>query len=194
MAELLRPDIAAAAARLSSPLGTKKEIRALVRHLLAGERVDAVVPGMLKNGNGLLALTDRRLLFLRDGWAGQALEQFPLLQVGSIVLDPGMVLAKLSVHAGGQKLVFSSVPKSEGADFVERVRVAVSAQLLPSAPVPGPPADPFAKRAPAPAPAPAGGDFPAVIEQLRQLAELRDAAVITIADFKAKKAELLARI
>jgi hypothetical protein len=39
--------------------------------------------------------------------------------------------------------------------------------------------------------APVGGSVP---EQIRQLAELRDQGILTVAEFEAKKAELLARL
>jgi hypothetical protein len=45
--------------------------------------------------------------------------------------------------------------------------------------------------APAPAPAPAAGLDPGVIEQLKQLAELRDSGVLTPEEFDAQKTKLL---
>lgn len=48
---------------------------------------------------------------------------------------------------------------------------------------------------PAPQPAPAQADSTAtIVEQIKQLAGLRDAGAITVEEFEAKKAELLARI
>jgi len=50
----------------------------------------------------------------------------------------------------------------------------------------------YAAPAPAPAPAPAaGGLSPDVIEQLKQLAQLKDAGVLTPEEFDAQKAKLL---
>jgi len=49
-----------------------------------------------------------------------------------------------------------------------------------------------APAAPAPAAAPAGGDMDAKIAQLKQLGELRDAGILTDAEFDAKKAQILA--
>ena len=50
---------------------------------------------------------------------------------------------------------------------------------------------PAAASAPAPAAAPAGGDMDAKIAQLKQLGELRDAGILTDAEFDAKKAQIL---
>ena len=49
-----------------------------------------------------------------------------------------------------------------------------------------------APAAPAPAAAPAGGDMDAKIAPLKQLGELRDAGILTDAEFDAKKAQILA--
>lgn len=51
---------------------------------------------------------------------------------------------------------------------------------------------PTAAPAPAPAPAPQSGGTP--VEQLRQLAEQRDAGILSEEKFTSKKAEILARI
>lgn len=48
--------------------------------------------------------------------------------------------------------------------------------------------------APTPTPAAAGGDTAAIMEQIKQLGSLRDAGVLTVDEFEAKKAELLKRI
>lgn len=64
------------------------------------------------------------------------------------------------------------------------------------APQPATPA-PIPTPAPAPAAAPAvsgGGDTATIVEQIKQLAALRDAGAITPDEFEAKKAELLKRI
>lgn len=47
---------------------------------------------------------------------------------------------------------------------------------------------------PAPTPATGGGDAAAIMEQIKQLGSLRDAGVLTVDEFEAKKAELLKRI
>lgn len=71
----------------------------------------------------------------------------------------------------------------------------------PYAPQPAPAPQPFQPQPiqpppqPAAAPGPAGGgDAASVVEQIKQLAGLRDAGAITPEEFEAKKAELLARI
>ena len=56
---------------------------------------------------------------------------------------------------------------------------------------PPPPAAAAPAAAPAPAPAPPATDTQTLIDQLRQLGELRDAGVLTEAEFEVKKAQIL---
>jgi hypothetical protein len=65
--EQLRPDIKQASDRMQNQIGAKREIRKLVEHLWEGEHVQHMVSGTYGPGNGLLVLTDRRLLFIVDG-------------------------------------------------------------------------------------------------------------------------------
>lgn len=190
MAEQLRPDIAAAAARLSSTLGSKREIRKLVEHLWEGETVEMLAPGQYGSGQGVLALTDRRLFFLKDGWTGAATEDFPLNRVSSVAWSSGLVMGAITIFASGNKAEIKSVPKANGKAIVDRVRGVLS-----EAATAAPPSYTASSAWDQPTgTSPASSSFPAVMEQLRQLAELRDTGIISTADFEAKKAELLSRI
>ncbi len=71
----------------------------------------------------------------------------------------------------------------EPLDDADRQAIA-EAESQPIAPAPAPPPPP----APAPAPAPAQDDY---INELKKLAELRDAGIITDEEFEAKKKQLL---
>ncbi len=76
---------------------------------------------------------------------------------------------------------------------------APPAQTPPSAPytpqpAPAPQATAPAPTPPASAPAPNGADTAAIVEQIKQLASLRDAGAITADEFEAKKKDLLSRI
>jgi hypothetical protein len=72
-----RPDIAAAVGRMASPDGVRREIQHLPAYLRTGESVQRLAAGVYGVGTGLLAVTDRRVLVLREGRAGQASEGFP---------------------------------------------------------------------------------------------------------------------
>ncbi len=184
MTEDPRPDIAAATALLpGSKLISKRHIRQLIEHLSENERVEHLTPGIYDKGAGVLAHTDRRLLFLRDTWRGSATsEDFPFSRISSVQWSSGLMLGTVTIFANGNTAEIKNVPKEIGKSMVDAVRAIIS-QPAPTAYSPPP----------VPSAPTASGDGD-VIEQLRKLGELRDAGIVTDAEFEAKKAELLARL
>jgi len=172
----LRPDIAAAAAVLPSTLGSGKEIKKLEEHLWEGESVLALVTGVFAGSNGLLTMTDRRLLFTVDGAMKSVSEDFPFDRVTSVQWSSGMMFGKISIVTSGVKTDIVNVDKTRGKTFVDTARNRVS---MPSAP------------APAPAPAAAAPATEGIGDQLTKLAALHDAGVLSDEEFAAAKARAL---
>ncbi len=92
------------------------------------------------------------------------------------------MLGTVTIFANGNTAEIKNVPKEIGKSMVDAVRAIIS-QPAPTAYSPPP----------VPSAPTASGDGD-VIEQLRKLGELRDAGIVTDAEFEAKKAELLARL
>ena len=186
----LRPDIAEAAGRMDTQMGAKREIRSLETQLWEGEQVQHLASGLYAGGTGLVALTDRRLLFYMDGRMKKASEDFPLEKISSVQWTSGMMLGSLTIFASGNKAEITNMSKVGGKLIADIIRNRLT--LHPPAPAAQPPAAP-----PVPAPvqtlAPASGEGD-VFEALEKLGKLRDAGIVTAAEFEAKKAELLARI
>lgn len=180
MSDELRPDIAAAMARMQTKLGAKREIRRLIEYLWEGERVDFLASGQYGPGTGLVALTDRRMLFVKDGVMSKSTEDFPLEKISSVQWSSGMLLGTMIVFASGNKAEIKSMDKKDGKQLADALRDRISPGHAPAQP------------AAAPAPAPAGGGD--VYAQLAKLGELRDAGILTPQEFDAKKGELLGRI
>src|SRR5687768_8843718 len=190
----LRPDIQAAAARMDNQNGAKREIRKLVEYRWEDETVRHMVSGTYGSGTGLAVLTDRPLMFVKDGWVGKTTEDFPLDKISSVQWNSGIMFGKLTVFASGNKAEITNVGKQAGKAIADTIR-----ERLASGPTypPQPPAQPPTPVAPAPAPAsapPADMSRDEVFSALRQLGELRDAGIVTDAEFEAKKKELLDRI
>jgi hypothetical protein len=171
----LRPDIAEARSKMRVKFGGGREIKRLTQHLWEGETVEQMTTGAYGKGNGLVVLTDRRLLFVHHGVMSHSSEDFPLEKVSSVQWGSGMVTGEITVFASGNKSVIKSVNKDDGKELVDRIRHRIS--------VPG-------------TSAPAGGapDPADPIEQIRKLGDLRDAGVLTPEEFEAKKADLLKRV
>jgi hypothetical protein len=105
---------------------------------------------------------------------------------------PGLAgtVARTAVIAGTASAVAGGVSRSQEAKAQAAqgqqqaaIDASVAAQLA---------AQPAAAPPPPAAAAPAAGDTDALIEQLTKLGQLRDAGVLTDAEFEAQKAKLLA--
>jgi hypothetical protein len=176
----MRPDIAAAMSRMTWKLGGGREIKKLPEHLHEGERVEYIAQGKYGDNQGIVVMTDSRLLFVFHGFTRQVVEDFPYRSISSVQNKAGMLLGELKVFASGNQAVISELQKPDLKYLVDALR-----QRLGATP---------AAATPAPAAAPAPPAAPDVMDQLRRLGELRDAGVLTQQEFDAKKAELLARL
>lgn len=177
-ADQLRPDIDGAASRMSQKLGGKRELRKLPQMLQAGETVKEITTGTYgreSSNTGLLVLTDQRLLFFFDGWVNSKSEDFPLEVVTTVAASSGFGVSTVTISSGGHKVEIRSCP--DGKRVAESARLELAAVRHRSA-------------------APAAPTAPAidVSDQIRKLAELRDAGILTDEEFTAKKTDLLARL
>lgn len=176
-----RSDIVTATGKMSYKMGSKREIKRLPEHLWENERVDLLTGGTYGSGTGVLVLTDRRLLFLKDGVMSKTSEDFPLEKISSIQWSTGMLLGKMTVFASGNKAEINNVQKQDGKAITDAVRARITGV---GASATEPPV--------AAASAPASG--PDVFEQLRKLSELHAAGILTEDEFAAKKQQLLDQI
>lgn len=172
----LRPDIAAAKAKMRVKFGGGREIKRLTEYLWEAEQVERMTTGAYGKGTGLIVLTDRRLLFVQHGIMSQTTEDFPLDKVSSIQWSSGMMLGTITVFATGNKAEIKNVDKGDGKEIVDLVRHRLSDKTPPAAP------------------AATGGGGQDVYEQLRKLGELHTAGVLTDEEFEKKKADLLGRL
>jgi hypothetical protein len=171
-----RPDIVAAAARMGWRMGGKRELKMLAVHLYEGETVRSIAQGTYAGKQGILVLTDVRLLFLFHGVLGQAKEDFPLRLISSVQTKSGLGTGELRVFASGNSASISGILKSDLEHLADAIRQGMASQHAASAT----------------APRPSAADDP--YDALQKLASLRDAGVLTEEEFEAKKRDLLGRI
>jgi Bacterial PH domain/Short C-terminal domain len=164
-----RLDIAAAADRIRNTYGTKNEIKHLEEYLEPGEVVSEIAGGRFGKGNGLLALTDRRIVFVFHGVVRTGLEEFRLPVLTAVSSSGGVIWASISLTLAGRTARIESIDKTDAKRMVDAIRLTLSART----------------------PTPAMVDIPA---QIKKLADLRDAGVLTTEEFEAKKTDLLARM
>ncbi|WP_367572790.1 PH domain-containing protein [Streptomyces globisporus] len=170
----VRPDIDAAAEKLASTLGSKREIQRLPEVLWEGETVEMLATGIYGKGNGLLAMTSMRLIFLKHGVLSQQVEDFPFSKISSVQWSGGMLSGSLSVFTSGNKAEIKSIPKADGKALADKLRSRIATGA-----------------APAPVPAPAAGAQQDVGSRLATLDQLRAAGAITDTEYQDRRTQIL---
>jgi hypothetical protein len=170
MATELRPDIAAAKAKLKAgTFGSGRELKKLPGYLEDGETVAAITSGTYASGIGLLALTDRRLLFIRDGVFSNALQDFRFDRISSVQWVSGLMLGTIQITVSGSRADITNVYKEDGRVMADLLRNLASQP-----------------------PAAATAASSSVADELTKFAALHAQGVLTDEEFSAKKAALLA--
>ncbi|GAA2714629.1 MULTISPECIES: PH domain-containing protein [Streptomyces] len=174
----VRPDIDAAASKLSSTVGAKREIQRLPEVLWEDETVEMLATGIYGKGNGLLAMTNQRLVFFFHGLLGQQVEDFPYSRISSVQWSGGMLMGTLTVFASGNKAEIKQVPKDQGKALSDHLRMRIANGGALSTPAP-------AVSAPMPALA---SD---IASRLATLDQLRAAGAITDEEYRDRRTKIL---
>jgi len=174
----------------------KKESAQLAQALIPGEKVLSQCVGM--SGQSLV-VTDQKVLIIKTGFMagtsfGAKATTFDYRMISSVEVRTGPVTGALSISAGGVAQRDRTYWGQKGNDAYK------SPDAIPIAKAQAPE---FQRAAAlirelagrshvASQPAAAGAPDP--LDQLKKLGELRDAGVLTAAEFEAKKGELLSRM
>lgn len=172
MAEALRSDIRSAADRLQSKIGIGRELKTLESELWEAETVSLLASGTYTSGNGVIVLTDRRVLFYLKRLVGAQTEDFPLSKISSIDYKSGMLMGEITIYTSGQKATIKNVEKAIGKQIVDAVRNQISQ--------------------PTETPKISNGD--SVADQLLKLKQLHAAGALTDAQYEEKSAPLIAAL
>lgn len=153
--------------------------------LKSGETVEAHLDGwigeMMGKGektqcNGAFILTVERACFYRKGLLGEVFETIPLAKITSVETLSRMGYRVLRLHTSHDELAFKTFEAKPLFDSVyerlEALRDGPTEAAMPAAVAAG----------------------ESITDQLRKLGELRDAGILTDAEFTTKKTELLARL
>jgi hypothetical protein len=133
MSETGRPDIETAKAAMSTRFGGKKELKKLDEHLYPDETVRRMATGQYGGGVGLVVMTDRRVLFVREGMVGSKFEDFPLAQVSSVQWASGMTGGKMTIFASGNKAEIQNMNKNDGRALADDLRARIAGAHEPAA-------------------------------------------------------------
>jgi hypothetical protein len=171
------------ARRMADKQGNKHLKILIASHLIADEEVLSWAPAIRigEISEGVAALTSRRVIFFKSGTFGDKLEPIPIDKVSSVESERGMLVLDATIHTSNDSLKLRFTDKPRGDELLLALQ-----EILHK------PAAAAVSTATAPTLAQKAVDDP--MAQIVKLGELRDAGVLTEAEFSAKKAELLSRI
>jgi hypothetical protein len=181
-AELIGDDIrgdirALANQKLRYKMGVRRELKHLPDILAEREAVLNMAAGEYDGAQGLLVVTERRLVFFAKGMTRTRQEDFPYSKLSSLQTKTSMMSGQLTIFVSGNKAHIKSVlPKERVIEIGEYVRGRISD--TPESPSLSAPATTSAESPPA--------------ERLRSLQSMRDQGLITADEFEAKRAQILA--
>jgi hypothetical protein len=167
--------------KLSMGFMVRREMKKLPELLAEDEDALNLARGEYDGREGLIVVTDRRVMFVEQGMIRHNFEDFPYEKVNSVKTESGMRSGKITIYASGNKAELKDIhPKARVPEIGDYVRTRISGGSQATA------------ATTTPAESTAMSDAPA--EQLKKLAGLRDAGIVTNEEFEAKKAEILARM
>ena len=158
------------------PRSVKKALSVLANDLGLSEKVLRMAVGLLHTAalqqSGILALTNRRILFIHAGLVQSQQVSVPLDAVTGVAISKGPVYSTVKTTGPQSNVIVGRITKADAESFASELRSLLSnrSQGLTETL------------------SPAGLD---VAEQLERLAALRDQGVLTDVEFEAQKTKLL---
>ena len=146
-----------------------------IQFFLEGWIGEMMGKGDKKQHNGSFILTDKRACFYRKGMFGEVLETIPLAQISSVETLSMMGYRVLRLHTSHDALAFKTFEDKLLFDKVYSRLEELRNERTPASDLTGQTQD-------------------SGLNQLRKLAELRDAGILTDEEFSTKKADILGRI
>lgn len=127
----LRQDIADAATRMRVTFGTRTAMKHLARRLQSGEEVKEMAACTFAGSQGLLVLTDRRLLAVRDDYSSFRLRDCPIGDITCLDYAPtvhdGLAAFTHETRVAVRKMNIEDSDRLATALLVMRPDVAVTA-------------------------------------------------------------------
>lgn len=130
----LRADIEAARSNIFTPftIGAMREIKRLESHLHTGETVSYICPGEYGNAKGILAVTNERVMFIREGLISKVNQDFPYRHITSIEWIMRIVYGDVVLYSESFKEVtITKVPRNNGLEAVRLIREGIRNGELP---------------------------------------------------------------
>jgi hypothetical protein len=110
--------------------GEPNELKLIPSLLWPGEKMQMYAKAVSEdNAFGILALTNKRVIFCAKGLSGNKTEDFPFDQIASIdcATPPLIQYSTVTIQAKGGFSKFKNVPKGAAQEFAQKTRQAVQA-------------------------------------------------------------------
>lgn len=165
--------------KLKHRMGVRRELKSLRSILNENERVLSLAAGHYEDHQGLIVMTERRLIFYEKGMARSRQEYSPYSKVSSIQTKTGMAYGGLTIYVSGNKAHLSHVlPKERVGEIGEYVRSRISDHY--------PTETPRLEGSAAPLASPE--------DRLRRLQAMLESDLISQDEYAAKRREILAEL
>lgn len=110
-----------------SRLLSRKEVKELPNILWEDEELEKLVQGRYGKGFGILAATNKRLIFVDKGFlVGLRVEDFPYDKITSIQYETGLFFGKVTIFSSGNKAEIDNINKIYVRDFAEYIRARIT--------------------------------------------------------------------
>lgn len=108
--------------------GSNRETRRLPIYLNEGENVLLIATGSRKDerGRGLIVATDRRVLFIWDGWVFRTEQDFPYETISSVEFNTSIMFGVFTVYGLGDEVSYNWVDRFVGRKMTRLVRQKVA--------------------------------------------------------------------
>ena len=101
-------------------LTVRKQLHHLPDMLMENEQVLVFCYGLTDWKNGLVVLTDRRIMFLFKGILSSKLTSIPIARINSLSGETGMVRGKIIINEGGSSITISNIEKKAVSYFIKK--------------------------------------------------------------------------
>lgn len=167
-----------ASRKLRFKLGVRRELKALPTILAEGEEVLNLAAGGYDGHQGLLIVTDRRLIFYEKGVMRSTQEDFPYSKLSSIQTETKMTSGRLIIFVSGNRAVINQVlPRERVNEIGGYVRERMTAHDADTSPAPE-----------------SSGDRLGPGERLQQLSGVFEAGLISSQEYETKRASILGEL
>ena len=98
----------------------KKELYYLRYKLMEHEQVLVFCSGFMDGNNGLVVLTDKRIMFIFKGILSEKLTSIPLMKITSLSGEQGVVHGKIVINDGSSSIKISHVQKKAVSYLIKK--------------------------------------------------------------------------